>query len=104
MINASEFSLDSYKCSDDSEWFPEFVDQKIQPAFNGINSVKEGISNTLVRDKLLEYRRFNCNAMTQVSSSISNTSSFDPIPHWKAGCHCVPLNQECYGKFYQLIF
>jgi hypothetical protein len=108
-INALDLSLGDSNCEKLSNIhvFPEFseiyshslADTKIESAFVGIKSIEEGISTTLVRDKLHEYRQFNINSLIQVyPSSPRGASSFDPLPHWKAGCQCVSLENEYYGK------
>ncbi|KAJ2783559.1 1-phosphatidylinositol 4,5-bisphosphate phosphodiesterase delta-1 [Coemansia interrupta] len=84
--------------------FEKLDDDAPDPAFNQVTSLSESTSNQLLRQKPVQFARFNKLQMTRVYPGFSRFTStnFNPIPHWSAGCQMVALNFQTRDRHMQI--
>ncbi len=68
--------------------------------FDQMFSFSEKRSNLLISKSLSEYMEYNSRFLTRVypTGLRINSSNFDPIPHWLAGCQLVAQNFQTFGS------
>ncbi|KAJ1954556.1 1-phosphatidylinositol 4,5-bisphosphate phosphodiesterase delta-1, partial [Dipsacomyces acuminosporus] len=84
--------------------FEGFDDAQPEPAFDQVTSVPDTKSSQLIRECAKRYRAYNTTQMTRVYPSFShiNSTNFNPIPHWRAGCQLVAMNYQTVDRDMQL--
>ncbi|KAJ2397029.1 1-phosphatidylinositol 4,5-bisphosphate phosphodiesterase delta-1 [Coemansia sp. RSA 2603] len=84
--------------------FEKLDDDAPDPAFNQVTSLSESVSNQLLRQKPVQFARFNKLQMTRIYPGFSRFTStnFNPIPHWSAGCQMVALNFQTRDRHMQI--
>ncbi|KAJ1723462.1 hypothetical protein LPJ53_002218 [Coemansia erecta] len=84
--------------------FEKLDDDAPDPAFNQVTSLSESTSNQLLRQKPVQFARFNKMQMTRIYPGFSRFTStnFNPISHWSAGCQMVALNFQTRDRHMQI--
>ncbi|KAI8323181.1 hypothetical protein GQ54DRAFT_296882, partial [Martensiomyces pterosporus] len=84
--------------------FEGFDEDDNEPMFDQVTSVSETASNQLIRQRPKQYVDYNALQMTRVYPSFSrfNSTNFNPIGHWTAGCQLVAMNFQTRDRNMQI--
>ncbi|XP_062337457.1 1-phosphatidylinositol 4,5-bisphosphate phosphodiesterase delta-1b isoform X1 [Osmerus eperlanus] len=80
--------------------FQSFEDSKAHQGFYEMASFKEGIAVRLAEESANNYVRHNVDKLSRIypAGSRTDSSNYNPVPLWNAGCQIVALNFQTPDK------